>query len=89
MNNLKVAYETGGYTALTVDQIVSYFKLDTQPVNFIYVLNCLDGTISNMLYLDQQAHVDPWKSRRDSIWEKFASYHEQYEQSQRTPPPIE
>ncbi len=86
--DLKAAFEAGGYTALTVPEIVTHFNLDNDPANFPYVLNCLDYIISNMLYIDSQAVVDPWKTRRDAIWARFPSYHEQYERSQRTPSPM-
>lgn len=87
--NLKAALEAGGYTALTVPEIVTHFNLDKDPANFPYVLNCLDYIINCMLHVDPQAVVDPWKKRRDDIWAKFPNYHELYENSLRTPPPIE
>lgn len=54
--NLKSAFEAGGYTALSVPEIVTHFYLDNDPANFPYVLNSLDYIIKNMLYLDPQAH---------------------------------
>lgn len=87
--NLKAALEAGGYTALTVPEIITHFKLDTDYANFPYVLNCLDYIINSMLHIDPEAVVDPWKERREAIWNMFPSYQEQYELSRNTPPPMD
>lgn len=72
---LKSKYETGGFTALSADEIATLFDIENTPENFIYVLNCLDGLSSRAKYLDQSADTADWTSRRSAIWEKFTHYH--------------